>query len=123
MTNNAPNYLIYQIYFAIIENGDGKLSIEEVLDNAKSNGQPAPPKHFVAMLHKHAGEDGKLDKAEFKKLLQQMHAPPPKAPEAPKAPAAPKCQPPSEDRNATPQQRIDNLWEVVVCEADSKYKT
>jgi hypothetical protein len=32
------------------------------------------------------------------------------------------CAKPSEDemQNATPQQRIDKMWEVVVCEADSK---
>ena len=82
MTNNAPNYLIYKIYFAIIENGDGKLSIEEVMKHGESKGQPAFPKSFVAMLHKHAGEDGKLDKAEFIKLLKQMRGPPPKAPAA-----------------------------------------
>ena len=93
----------------MIENGDGKLSIDEVLDHAKQSGQPDPPKEFVAMLKKHAGQDGKMDKAEFKKMLKQMHAP-----------TAPKCHPPSHDKNATPQQRIDNMWEFVVCEADSK---
>ena len=35
------------------------------------------------------------------------------------------CAKPSEGemQNATPQQRIEKMWEVVVCEADSKYKT
>ena len=55
----------------MIENGDGKLSIDEV--NAahlvKSKGQPAFPQEFVAMLKKHAETDGKLDKAEFIRLL------------------------------------------------------
>ena len=67
-------------YFAIIENGDGKLSIEEVIDHGKSKGQPPMPPAFIAMLKKHAGTDGKLDKAEFIKLLKQMHGPPPTAP-------------------------------------------
>ena len=66
----------------MIENGDGKLSIDEVLDHAKKSGQPDPPKEFVAMLKKHAGKDGKMDKAEFIKMLKQMHAAPPKAPTA-----------------------------------------
>ena len=47
-----------------------------MLENAKSKGQPAPTKEFVAMLKKHAGRDGKLDKKEFIKMLKQMHAPP-----------------------------------------------
>ena len=52
----------------MIENGDGKLSIDEV-NGAKSKGQPAFPQEFVAMLKKHAETDGKLDKAEFIRLL------------------------------------------------------
>ena len=68
----------------MIENGDGKLSIDEVngAHLVKSKGQPAFPQEFVAMLKKHAGTDGKLDKAEFIRLLKQMHASPPKAPTA-----------------------------------------
>jgi len=38
------------------------------MEHGKSKGQPAPP-GFVAMLKKHAGTDGKLDKAEFIRLL------------------------------------------------------
>ena len=55
----------------MIENGDGKLSIDEVngAHLVKSKGQPAFPQEFVAMLKKHAGTDGKLDKAEFIRLL------------------------------------------------------
>ena len=66
----------------VLENGDGKLSIDEVngAHLVKSKGQPAFPQEFVAMLKKHAGTDGKLDKAEFIKLLKQMHGPPPTAP-------------------------------------------
>ena len=68
----------------MIENGDGKLSIDEVngAHLVKSKGQPAFPQEFVAMLKKHAETDGKLDKAEFIRLLKQMHASPPKAPTA-----------------------------------------
>ena len=51
------------------------------MEHGNSKGQPAPP-GFVAMLKKHAGTDGKLDKAEFIRLLKQMHASPPKAPTA-----------------------------------------
>ena len=34
------------------------------------------------------------------------------------------CVRPSQEEmnNATPQQRIEKMWEVAVCEADSKYK-
>ena len=46
-------------YFAIIENGDGKLSIEEVIDHGKSKGQPPMPPAFIAMLKKHAETDVK----------------------------------------------------------------
>ena len=55
----------------MIENGDGKLSIDEVngAHLVKSKGQPAFPQEFVAMLKKHAGADSKLDKAEFIRLL------------------------------------------------------
>ena len=81
------------------------------MEHGKSKGQPAFPPEFVAMLKKHAGTDGKLDKAEFIRLLKHLHASPPKAPAVP---AAPKCQPPSEDKNTTPKQRIANLWELVV---------
>ena len=55
----------------VLENGDGKLSIDEVngAHLVKSKGQPAFPQEFVAMLKKHAETDGKLDKAEFIRLL------------------------------------------------------
>ena len=66
----------------VLENGDGKLSIDEVMEHGKSKGQPASPPEFVAMLKKHAGTDGKLDKTEFIRLLKQMHGSPPKAPTA-----------------------------------------
>ena len=52
------------------------------MEHGKSKGQPAFPPEFVAMLKKHAGTDGKLDKAEFIRLLKQMHGSPPKAPTA-----------------------------------------
>ena len=52
------------------------------MEHGKSKGQPASPPEFVAMLKKHAGTDGKLDKAEFIRLLKQMHGSPPKAPTA-----------------------------------------
>ena len=32
----------------MIENGDGKLSIDEVMEHGKSKGQPAPPQEFVS---------------------------------------------------------------------------
>ena len=98
-------------YFAIIENGDGKLSIDEVLEHHKKSGEAAPPKRVVDAIKKHAGKDGKLEKAEFIKLIKEMLA------------AAPKCHPAAEDANTTPKQHIANLWELIVCEADSKYKT
>ena len=157
--------LYIKTYFAIIENGDGKLSIDEVLDHHKKSGEAAPPKRVVDAIKKHAGKDGKLEKAEFIKLIKEMLAPPPQGSSAtgasdahksgpPSSGAsdahksgpsssgasdahksgpsssgagssapAPKCQPPSEDPNLTPQQRIENVWEFIVCEADSKYKT
>ena len=93
------------------------------MEHGKSKGQPAFPPEFVAMLKKHAGTDGKLDKTEFIKLIKEMHGSPPQAPVAPAAPAAPKCHPAAEDANTTPKQHIANLWELILCEADSKYKT
>ena len=136
-----PTIFYIKTYFAIIENGDGKLSVDEVMEHHKKNGEQAPPKRVVDAIKKHAGADGKLDKAEFIKLIKEMlAAPPPQGSGSGSgasdahtssagsgsrsgAPATPKCQPPAEDANTTPKQHIANLWELIVCEADSKYKT
>ena len=59
---------------------------------AKKNGQKdPPPQAMIDNLKKHMGADGKLDKAEFIKMMKEMmaaharQAPPPPAPAPPAA--------------------------------------
>jgi hypothetical protein len=73
--------------------GDGKISMAEFEAAAKKNGQKdPPPQAMIDNLKKHMGADGKLDKAEFIKMMKEMmaaharQAPPP--PPAPAPPAA-----------------------------------
>ena len=52
-------------------NGDGKLSMEEIESKAEKEGQKIP-EAMKASFKKHAGSDGKMDKAEFKRMLEAM---------------------------------------------------